>query len=231
VQAELEKDEIDGFTIFKDVSPQTETVDQSDASPTKGDRAPATEINSGMSSTPPLPKPNVSSDESYGEALQYQYLPVRNVVLSNYGLSAQHEFQARPNPCAPSSSTLPILSFDEVISGSISEMDLTPDGIPRSSNTTIPPYTHFAAQYSSQVSSAASPGVASQYEFGDHEKLGVQAASYTSRSPSYMPHTPGVEELGGVTEESWDFGDMNIPDDLYDTMVDMRHAEQGTLNR
>jgi hypothetical protein len=225
VQAELGKDEIDGFAVFKDVSPRTETVDQCDASPIQGDRAPATDINSGAPATPPLPKPKVSSDEKYGEALQYQYLPVRNVVVSNYGLAAQHEFQAKPNLSSHSSSTLPVLNFDEVLSGSIREMDLTPDGITRTSNTTVPHYTDFTTQYPSQASSAAFPGVAPQYEFGDHENLGVHVASYTSRSPSYMSQTPGVEELGSVTEEVWDFGDMNIPDDLYDTMAGMRHAE------
>jgi hypothetical protein len=231
VQAELEKDEIDGFTIFKDVTPQSETVDQSDASPIQGDSAPSIEINSQMSATPPLPKPEASSNDKYGESLQYQYLPVRNVVLSNYGLSAQHEFQAKPNPSSHSSSNVPVLSFDEVMSGSINEMDLAQHGIPRSSNTAIPQNTDFTTQYSSLGNSAAFPGVAPQYEFGDHEKLGVHATSYTNRSPPHMSQTPGVEEFGGVTEEAWDFSDMNIPDDLYDTMVDIGHAGQGTSNR
>lgn len=30
-----------------------------------------------------------------------------------------------------------------------------------------------------------------------------------------MSQTSGVDMLSSVTEEAWDFGDMNIPDDLY----------------
>lgn len=38
-----------------------------------------------------------------------------------------------------------------------------------------------------------------------------------------MPQTPGVDVLGSVTEESWDFGD--IPDDLYDTIMNTGSGE------
>ena len=40
-----------------------------------------------------------------------------------------------------------------------------------------------------------------------------------------MSQTPGVDMLSSVTEEAWDFGDMNIPDDLFDTIMNTGSGE------
>jgi hypothetical protein len=160
-----------------------------------------------------LPKPKIHNEEWSGEAPQYQYLPVRNMVVSNYGLSAHHEFQTKQSLSPGSSVTVPVLAFDETISGSNSDMGMTPDGIQKSNNVDFPE--------GSSSSQAISTLFSSEYATSSGP-----AASYTSRSQSYMPQTPGVDVLGSVTEESWDFNDMDIPDDLYDTIMNTGSGEQ-----
>jgi hypothetical protein len=217
--------------MFKETSPRVETADQSETSPESAESLSVNQVNSGEPAKSPLPNPNVSSDERSGETRQYQYLPVRNIVVSNHGSSSQPEFQTKQNLGPDPSSTLPVLSFDEVISSSTSEMDLAPDGIPRPTHTAIPYYTRFSTSDPSQVSSAPFPGVAPHFESDDYEKLGIHAASYTNRSQSYMTQTSGPEELDYIAEETWDFDDTNIPDDLYDTIMNIGPAGQDTIKR
>jgi hypothetical protein len=137
------------------------------------------------------------------------------MVVSNYGLSAHHEFQTKQNLNPESSLTLPVLTFDETASGSNSEMDMTPDGVRKSSNVDSPEGSSVAT--SSKATGTLFPG--------EYATLGGPAAGYTSRSPSYMSQTPGVDVLSSVTEEAWDFGDLNIPDDLYDTIMNTGSGE------
>jgi hypothetical protein len=160
--------------------------------------------------------PKIRNEERSAEALQYQYLPIRNMVVSNYGLSAHHEFQTKQNLCPESSVTLPILTFDETVSGSNSEMDMAPDGIPRPRNVEFSEGSSIAT--SSQAIGTPFP---SEYATSDGP-----TTSYTSRSHSYMSQAPGVDVLGSATEESWDFGDMNIPDDLYDAIMNAGSGDQ-----
>ena len=57
---------------------------------------------------------------------------------------------------------------------------------------------------------------------GGRQKLSAHAPpDYTSRSQSYTSHPAGFEELGYASEETWDFNDMTIPDDLYDSMMNV----------
>lgn len=224
MQAELEKVEIDGFAFYSVAPPRAQTVPQSEASGDRAAAAPAKKIDSGVSATSSSPKPQLSRDERSGETMQYQCLPFRKVAASNYGLSAHHEFQAQESLSSDSFSTLPTMNFDEVISGSTSELDLDADGIPRSSNTAMPHYSGFSTHSPSQVGSAPSPGVAPHFESGDYDRLGVHAAGYTSSTQSYMTQMPRSEEVNYVTEEAWDFGNANIPHDLYDTMMNAEHS-------
>jgi hypothetical protein len=153
------------------------------------------------------------------------------MVVSNYGLSAHHEFQAKQNLGPDLSSTLPVLSFDSGFSGSTNDMDLGADGVPRFNNDAMPHYAGFPTQYPGEVSSVLFSGIASQPESRDYENLGVNVPRYTSKSPSYMSQTPGVEEPGYVDGEAWDFDDMNIPNDLYNTMTNIEHADQNISKR
>ena len=231
MQAELDKDEVDGFTIFKVASPRVETVDQSEASPDRAEAGPTNEMDSSPPAASPLRGLESSSKERIREAPQYQYLPVRNVVVSNYGLSAHHEFQTKQKLDSDSSPTLPVLSFEEIISSSTSEMDMTPEAIARSGNAATSTYAGSSIQYAPQVNTAGIHGVVAHFESGGYEKPSGHAASYVNRSQSYISQTPGLEELGYLTEETWDFNDMSIPDDLYDTMMNAGPAEQDTLKR
>jgi hypothetical protein len=203
---------LDGIRIYVDASPRAKTVAQSDASSNRVEEPPAKQLDSAQAKSP-LPKPKIRNEERGGEALQYHYLPVRNMVVSNYGLSAHHEFQTKQNLSSESSVTLPVLAFDESVSGSNSGMDMTPDGMRRSGNVDFLGGSSVAS--SSQAIGTLFPG--------EYATSGSPTASYTSRSQSYMPQTPGVDVLGSVTEESWDFGD--IPDDLYDTIMNTGSGE------
>jgi hypothetical protein len=211
---------LDGFTVYVDASPRAETVAQSDASPNRAEEPPAMRLDSAQAKSP-LPKPKIHDEERSGGPLQYQYLPVRNMVASNYELSAHHEFQTKQNFSPESSVTLPVLAFDETISGSNSEMDMTPDGIRKSNNVEFPEGSSVAS--SSQAIGTLFPG--------EYATSGGPVASYTSRSQSYMSQTPGVDVLGSVTEESWDFDDMNFPDDLYDTIMNTGSGEREAFKR
>ena len=143
------------------------------------------------------------------------------MVVSNYELSAHHEFQTKQNFSPESSVTLPVMDFDETISGSNSEMDMTPDGIRKSNNVDFPEGSSVAS--SSQAIGTLFPG--------EYATSGGPVASYTCRSQSYMSQTPGVDVLGSVTEESWDFDDMNFPDDLYDTIMNTGSGEREAFKR
>jgi len=101
--------------------------------------------------------------------------------------------------------TLPVLTFDETVSGSNSEMDMTPDCMRKPSNVDFPEGSP----------AATSPQAIGTLFPGEYATSSGPAASYTSRSQSYMSQTSGVDMLSSVTEEAWDFGDMNIPDDLH----------------
>lgn len=205
---------MDGFTVYVDSSLRAETVAQSDASPNRAEEPPTKQLDSARAKSP-LPKPKTHNEERSGEALQYQYLPIRNMVVSNYGLSAHHEFQTKQNLSPESSVTIPVLTFDETVSGSNSEMDMTPDGMRKSSNVDFPEGS----------SVAPSPQAVGTLFPGEYATSDGPAASYTSRSQSYMSQTPGVDMLSSVTEEAWDFGDMNIPDDLFDTIMNTGSGE------
>lgn len=205
---------MDGFTVYVDSSPRAQTVAQSDASPNRAEEAPTKRLDSAQAKSP-LPKPKIRNEERSGEALQYQYLPIRNTVVTNYGLSAHHEFQTKQNLSPESSVTIPVLTFDETISGSNSEMDMTPDGMRKSCNV----------DFAEGSSVAPSPQAIGTLFPGEYATPGGSATSYTSRSQFYMPQTPGVDVLSSVTEEAWDFGDMNIPDDLYDTIMNTGSGE------
>jgi hypothetical protein len=133
------------------------------------------------------------------------------MVVSNYGLSAHHEFQTKQNLSPESSLALPVLTFDD----SNSEMDMTPDGMRKSCNVDFP-------EGSSVVTSSQAIGTLFP---GEYATSGSPAASCTSRSQSYMSQTPGVDVLNSVTDEAWDFGDMNIPDDLYDAIMNTGSGE------
>lgn len=202
---------MDGFTVYVDSSPRAQTVAQSDASPNRAEEPPTKQLDSERAKSP-LPKPKIRNEEWSGEALQYQYLPIRNMVLSNYGLSAHHEFQTKQNLSPESSVTLPFLTFDETVSGSNSEMDMTPDGIRKSSNVDFPEGSPAAT--SPQAIGTLFPG-----------EYATSSGPAASRSQSYMSQTPGVDMLSSVTEEAWDFGDMNISDDLYDAIMNTVSGE------
>ena len=131
-----------------------------------------------------------------------------------------------------SSSNLPVLGFDEIISSSTSEIDMASEGILQSGDAAIPNYTGSSLHPSSQASAGPFPGVTPHIQSGGHEKLGARASSYVSPSQPYMSQVPVIEEPVYVTEETWDFNDMDTQNDLYDLMMSSGTAgPDTTLNR
>lgn len=228
MQAELDRDVVDGFTIFKEASPRGETVEQSEASFDGAQAARSSKKDSGAAGTSPLPKQDSSGEETIRQAPRDQYLPVRNVIPSNYGLSTHHEFQAKQSLSSDPSSTLLVPGFDEIISNSTNEMGVTSDGITSSSNAVIGDYMEPWINDPSQVCATPFSGVTPQFESEDYEKLGGPAASYSRSNQSHMSQTPEVEGHGYITEETWDFSDMNVPDNFY-VLMDMGPVGQEAL--
>ena len=217
--------------MFKDISARIVTADQSEASPGRTDTAHANPEDSGPIATPALPESNAASAEKRKEVPHYQYLPLRNVVISNYGLSAHHEFQTKPSLGQDRSSKSPVPGFAEIISGSTSEMDMTPEGTTQFGDAIDSHYACSSIHYSSQVNAAPFSGIMPQDQSTHYEKLIAQTAGDTGRPQSYTSQAPGIEQLHYITEEDWDFDGMNHQDDLYDSMMNVGPAGSNTLNR
>ena len=216
--------------MFKDISARIVTANQSEASPDRTNTAPANPEDSGLVTRPALPQSNVASEERSKEAPHYQYLPLRNVVVSNYGLSAHHEFQTKQSLGQDRSSKSPVPGFDEIVSGSTSEMDMTPEGIPWFGDAIDPHYTGSSTHYSSQFNAAPSSGIIPQDQSGHSEKPIVHKTGYTGMAQSHVSQAPGLEKLHFITEEDWDFGGINPQDDVYDSMMNVGLAGSDTWN-
>lgn len=213
--------------MFKDASLQVNNAHQSESGPDGPEAVTVNQIGSSLPEIPPLPMPQGSGKDKSPEDMQYQHLPVRNMVSPSRELPLHHEFQVTQNLNLGPSSNFPVLSFEEAISDSTNEMDLNAEGIQPCGDETRNHYSEFSAHYSTDDNSGPFSSVTTNPGSSDYENLGVNALHYMSRSASHMSQMAEVDEPQYVTGEAWDFSDMSSPGDFYDMRANNGHAGQG----